>query len=123
MEILKLEMEVLKVLEFEVNKPTILDFQLLFLTLLRPHDKIEDSRQTLKFERIIAKLNIYVTENASFLEYSTAQLAAACLLLTMRFTGLLQHYRTNNLVEGTDPTLAWNKEIEKLLGLLFNRDI
>ena len=43
MEILWLEIEVLKALEFEVNKPTILDFQLLFLTLLRPQDKIQDA--------------------------------------------------------------------------------
>ena len=123
MEILNLEMEVLKELQFEVNKPTILDFQLLFLTLLRPHDKITDEQQSQKFEKIIAKLNIYVSENASFLEYSIAQLAAACLLLTMRYTGLLQHYGTNNLVQRADPTLAWNRETEKLLGLLFNRDI
>ena len=93
------------------------------MALLRPHDKIQDDQQILKFERILAKISIYVTENASFLEYSTAQLAAVCLLLTMRFTGLLQQYGTNNPGGGADPTLAWNKEIEKLLGLLFNRDI
>ena len=42
MEVLRLEMDVLKELQFEVNKPTILDFQLLFLTLLSPQDKIQD---------------------------------------------------------------------------------
>ena len=38
--VLKLEFEILKELEFDVNKPTIIDFQMLLTTLLKPHDKI-----------------------------------------------------------------------------------
>ena len=49
----------------------------------------------LKFEKIIAKLNIYVTENASFLEFSPVQIAVACLLLTMKYTDILRLYGSN----------------------------
>ena len=77
---------------------------MLFLTLLNPQEKIDSERKTLKFERIIAKLNLYVTENASFLEFSPVQIAVACLLLTMKYCDILKFYGTNLSDKKNSPT-------------------
>ena len=68
-------------------------------------------------------MNMYITQNASFLHYTPAQTAAACLLLTMKLTGLIELYGSYHESEDASPTLVWDKSIEKLTGLLFHEDI
>ena len=41
----------------------------------------------------------------------------------MKLNGLLEKYNTDAESEEASPTIVWDRTIEKLTGLLFNRDI
>ena len=58
-------------------------------------------------------MSAHTVENASFLEFSPAQNAAACLLLSMRFTGLLKRDKSSIISDVVDPSLTWDKNVEK----------
>ena len=66
------------------------------------------------------RLSLYVAYNASFLKFSPAEIAAACLLLSMRFS-----ISQANGLSGTrfDPLLIWDKKVEEATGLIFDIDI
>ena len=96
---------------------------MIYESLLAPWEKIKDDRTALQFNKFQTKLSLYVSQNASFLWYSPAQTAAACLLLTMKLNGLFEIYKTDMQSVETSPTIVWDRSIEKLTGLLFSRDI
>ena len=96
---------------------------MIYESLLKPWEKIKDKKIALKFDKIYSKLSIHVSQNASFLWYTPAQVAAACVLLTMEFTGLLELYQANNMNKEADPSVVWDRRIERLTGLPFHRDI
>ena len=64
-----------------------------------------------------------MAENASFLCYTPAQTAAACLLLSMKFTGILNIEKSKQPSYDVDPALTWDKNIEKSSGLILTLDI
>ena len=103
---------------------------MVFESLLEPAKKIHDERTAALFDKFRMKMNIYITQNGSFLQYSRAQMAAACLLLTMKLCNLLELYdgsydepENEDEPENVSPSIAWDPTIEKLTGLLFNDDI
>ena len=101
-----------------------LEFQMVFESLLEPAKKIDDERTAALFDKFQTKMNIYIAQNASFLQYSRAQMSAACLLLTMKLCNLLELYDGSyDEPENVSPTMAWDPTIEKLTGLLFKDDI
>ena len=64
-----------------------------------------------------------MAENASFLYYTSAQTAAACLLLSMKYTGILTPEKAKPPSYDVDPALTWDKNIEKSSGLILTLDI
>ena len=94
MDIKKLELEILIELEFSLQYPSALEFLMIYSSLLQPESKIRDEKTAQKFDKFQTKMSIYIAQNASFLNYNAAQTAAACLLLTMKLTGLLELYET-----------------------------
>ena len=90
---------------------------MVFESLLEPDKKIHDEKTTALFDKFQKKMNIYIACNASFLQYSRAQTAAACLLLTMKLCNLLELYDGSyDEPENISPTIAWDPTIEKLKG-------
>ena len=88
--VLKLELDILFELEFEVSYPSQLDFFMRYSQLLQLQERIQNKRMAFLFEKVFTKLSTHIAKNSSYLCYTPAQTAAACLLICMNFTCIIK---------------------------------